>query len=153
MGNVCGCRLFCIFEIFFELLQPFRKTDTRSSESRLSSLFLIFGLVFWRVICTCLQEHVRHFVLELELLTNPAMPMLTTNCFRNWWITLERRSCPFCTQLIVLPPVDVQALFAQPACCAGFSPLYLNSFQVPLHYILSFNSLYLRTLPTSKLYQ
>ena len=34
-----------------------------------------------------------------------------------------------------------------------FSPLYLNSFQVPLHYILSFNSLCLRTLPTSKLYQ
>ena len=59
-----------------------------------------FCLGFLRVICTSLLEQVRHFVLELELLTNPAILKWTTNCFKNWWITLEQqevRRCPFCT--------------------------------------------------------
>ena len=36
------------------------------------------------------------------MLTNPAMSMLTTKCFQNWWVILERqevRSCPFRIQL------------------------------------------------------
>ena len=51
------------------------------------------------MICTTLVGLVRHFALELHLLPNPAMSMLTTNCSQNWWITLEQqeaRSCPFC---------------------------------------------------------
>ena len=80
------------------------RSRKRSSESRLSSLYFCSG--FLRVICTSLLGKVRHFVLELELLRNPAMPMLTTNCFQKRWITLEQRevrSCPLCIHLSSLP--------------------------------------------------
>ena len=60
------------------------RSRKRSSEFLLSSLFLNFCFGFLRVICTSLLEQVRHFLLQLELLTNPAKPMLTTNCFQNW---------------------------------------------------------------------
>ena len=77
-----------------------RRSRKRLSEARLSSIFC-FG--FQRVTRTTFVGLVRHLVLELDLLTtNPAMSMLTTNCFQNWWITLERQevpSCPFCIQL------------------------------------------------------
>ena len=55
------------------------------------------------VIRTTLVGLVRHFALGLDLLkANLAMSMLTTNCSRNWWITLEQqevRSSLFCKQV------------------------------------------------------
>ena len=63
---------------------------------------LYFCLGFLTPTCTSLLGQVRCFVLEQELFTNPAVPMLTTNCFQNWRITMEQqevRICPFCIQL------------------------------------------------------
>ena len=49
-------------------------------------------LSFGRVIRFSFLKLVRHVALGLDLLeTNPAMSMLKTKRFQNWWITLERQ--------------------------------------------------------------
>ena len=74
------------------------RSHKRSSASRQPSLFFMFVLGFLRVIHTTFVGLVRHFALELDLLTNPAVSMLTTNCSQNWWITLEQREVRSCPQ-------------------------------------------------------
>ena len=69
------------------------------------------------MICTTLVGPVRHFALELDVLANSAMSMLTTNYSQNWWITLEQqevRSCPFCLKIVFSSLVNRGFLTADP---------------------------------------
>ena len=90
------------------------RSRKQSSASRLPSHFF-FCLVLLRVIRTSLVGLVRHFAFELDLLTNPSMPMLATNWSQNWWITLERTRG---TKLFVLHTIAFLSLVNR-----GFRPL------------------------------
>ena len=77
MRNVCGRKHFCVFEIFCELLQPFRKVS--QSVFRVSIVVPLFFVLSFLVNRDSFLVLDRHFALLLDLLkidlTSPAVAM------------------------------------------------------------------------------
>ena len=99
LRTVCGCMQFCVVQIFCELPKPHGKISQTVVRISTAIPHFIFCFGFLELIRTTRVELVRHFALELDMLTNPAMSMLTTNCFQNFLERQEVRNCPFRIQL------------------------------------------------------